>query len=115
MADAIDTFRRLHESGCFVIPNAWDVGSAQMLAGLGFHALATTSSGAAWSRGRPDGALTRDEMLAHIAEVVAATDLPVNADYMNGYADEPDDVGANVALCVETGAAGLSIEDMRPD
>ena len=111
----IDAFRQLHGSGCFVIPNAWDVGSAKQLAGLGFKALATTSSGAAWTRGRPDGGLTRDEMLTHIAEVVAATDLPVNADFMNGYADDPDEVGANVTLCVETGVAGLSIEDTRPD
>ncbi|MFY9585891.1 MAG: isocitrate lyase/phosphoenolpyruvate mutase family protein [Actinomycetota bacterium] len=114
-ADAIETFRRLHESGCFVIPNAWDVGSAKQLAGLGFKALATTSSGAAWAHGRPDGGLTCDEMLAHIADVVAATDLPVNADFMNGYADDPDEVGVNVTRCVETGVAGLSIEDTRPD
>lgn len=108
-------FRRLHDSGCFVMPNAWDVGSAIRLAGLGFKALATTSSGAAWSHGKPDGGLTRDEMLAHIAEIVAATDLPVNADFMNGYADDPGEVGANVTRCVETGVAGLSIEDTRPD
>lgn len=113
--DAIDTFRRLHESGCFVMPNTWDVGSAKLLASLGFPALATTSSGAAWTRGRADGALERDEMLAHIAEVVGATDLPVNGDYMYCYADDPDGVAANVALCVETGVAGLSIEDMRKD
>jgi 2-methylisocitrate lyase-like PEP mutase family enzyme len=89
------------------------VGSAKLLAGLGFPALATTSSGAAWTFGRPDGGLTRDEMLTHIAEIVSATDLPVNADYMNGYADEPDEVAANVTLCIETGVAGLSIEDTR--
>lgn len=111
----IDAFRRLHESGCFVMPNAWDVGSAKLLASLGFPALATTSSGFAFTRGLPDGAVGRDEMLAHIAEVVAATDLPVNADFMNCYADEPEDVAANVRLCIETGVAGLSIEDMRTD
>ena len=114
-ADATDTFRRLHESGCFVIPNAWDVGSAKQLAGLGFKALATTSSGAAWAHGRPDGGLTLDEMLTHIVDVVAATDLPVNADFMNGYADDPKEVGANVVRCVDTGVAGLSIEDSTGD
>lgn len=113
--DAIDSFRLLHDSGCFVMPNAWDIGSAMLLASLGFPALATTSSGAAWSHGRADGGLERDEMLAHIAAVVSATDLPVNADYMNCYADDPDHVAANIALCVDTGVAGLSIEDMRHD
>ena len=104
-------FRRLHESGCFVIPNPWDVGSARYLQALGFKALATTSGGFAFSRGRPDGGVPRDEVLAHIAEVVAAADLPVNADFEAGYAHEPEGVAENVRLCVETGMAGLSIED----
>jgi 2-methylisocitrate lyase-like PEP mutase family enzyme len=106
-------FRRLHESGCFVIPNPWDVGSARYLQGLGFKALATTSSGFAFSRGLPDAewAVSRDLMLEYIAELVAATDLPVNADFQAGYGDKPEDVAKSVRLCVETGVAGLSIED----
>jgi 2-methylisocitrate lyase-like PEP mutase family enzyme len=106
-------FRRLHESGCFVIPNPWDVGTARYLRHLGFPALATTSAGFSFSKGLPDadGDLPRDTALAHIAEIVAATDLPVNADYEAGYADETEDVGKNVRLCLETGVAGLSIED----
>src|SRR5579864_5417405 len=106
-------FRKLHESGCFVIPNPWDVGSARYLAHLGFRALATTSSGFAFSRGQPDvdQAVPRDVMLAHVADMVAATDLPVNADFRSGYAREPAAVAENVRLCVETGVAGLSIED----
>ena len=109
-----DTFRKLHESGCFVIPNPWDVGSARYLGHLGFQALATTSAGFAFSRGWPD-AVPRDMMLAHIAEIVAATELPVNADYQAGYADESDGVAENVRLCVATGVAGLSIEDSTGD
>ena len=108
-------FRRLHESGCFVIPNPWDVGSARLLAGLGFEALATTSGGFAFSRGLPDGGVPLDEMLAHIRELVEATDLPVNADFQAAYADEPENVARNIRLCVQTGVAGLSIEDMRAD
>jgi 2-methylisocitrate lyase-like PEP mutase family enzyme len=104
-------FRSLHESGCFVLPNPWDIGTAIYLEHLGFKALATTSAGFAFSRGKPDGAVPRDEMLAHIREIVEATSLPVNADFQAGYADEPQDVAANVQLCVETGVAGLSIED----
>jgi 2-methylisocitrate lyase-like PEP mutase family enzyme len=111
------TFRRLHESGCFVMPNPWDVGTARYLRSLGFQALATTSSGFAFSRGLPDTdwAVPRDMMLAHIAEIVAAADLPVNADFESGYAHEPEAVAANVRLCVETGVAGLSIEDATGD
>jgi 2-methylisocitrate lyase-like PEP mutase family enzyme len=105
------TFRQLHETGCFAIPNPWDIGSARYLQHLGFKALATTSAGFAFSRGLPDGAIGRDEMLAHIRELVAATDLPVNADFENGYADDPNDVADSVRLCVATGVAGLSIED----
>ena len=109
------TFRQLHEHGCFVIPNPWDIGSARLLASLGFKALATTSGGFAFSRGVPDGAVPRDEMLAHIREIVESTDLPVNADFQAAYADEPEAVAANVRLCVDTGVAGLSIEDMKKD
>lgn len=105
------TFRALHESGCFVLPNPWDVGTAIYLERLGFEALATTSAGFAFSRGRPDGGIPRDEMLAHIRELVEATALPVNADFQSGYADEPENVAANVHLCSQTGVAGLSIED----
>src|SRR5213083_2765492 len=104
-------FRALHESGCFVIPNPWDIGSACYLQHLGFKAIATTSAGFAFSRGLPDGAVGRDAMLAHVRELVEATDLPVNADFENGYADDPDSVAKNARLCVETGVAGLSIED----
>ena len=94
-----------------MLPNPWDIGTAIYLERLGFKALATTSAGFAFSRGKPDGGVPRDEMLAHIREIVKATSLPVNADFMAGYADEPEDVAANVRLCVDTGVAGLSIED----
>jgi 2-methylisocitrate lyase-like PEP mutase family enzyme len=106
-------FRTLHERGCFLIPNPWDVGSARYLQGLGFKALATTSSGFAFSRGLPDGesAVPCDMALDHIAEIVAAVDLPVNADFQSGYARDPEGVAANVRLAVDTGVAGLSIED----
>jgi 2-methylisocitrate lyase-like PEP mutase family enzyme len=104
-------FRALHDSGCFVLPNPWDIGTAICLERLGFEALATTSAGFAFSRGKPDGGVSRDEMLVHIREIVNATALPVNADFHAGYADEPENVAANVRLCVETGVAGLSIED----
>ena len=114
-SSAIATFRALHASGCFVLPNPWDVGTAVYLEHLGFKALATTSSGFAWTRGRSDGAVSLDGILAHIREVAAATKLPVNADFMAGYADEPEGVAANVALCVATGVAGLSIEDSTGD
>src|SRR5881398_535625 len=105
------TFRTMHESGCFVLPNPWDVGTAIYLEHLGFEALATTSAGFAFSRGKCDGGVPRDEMLAHIREIVEATSLPVNADFESGYADEPEGVAANVRLCLATGVAGLSIED----
>src|SRR5215469_16796519 len=107
----VEKFRALHASGCFVLPNPWDIGTAIYLERLGFEALATTSAGFAFSRGKPDGGVPRDEMLVHIGEIVEATSLPVNADFQDGYADEPLDVAANVQLCVETGVAGLSIED----
>lgn len=117
MSPAISTFRKLHESGCFVLPNPWDKGSARCLQHLGFKALATTSAGLAFSQGLPDTvtALSRDSVLTHISEIVAATSLPVNADYQNGYAREPEGVAANVALCIATGVAGLSIEDATGD
>src|SRR6059058_847031 len=105
------TFRAMHESGWFVLPNPWDIGTAIYLEHLGFEALATTSAGFAFSRGKRDGAVPRDEMLAHIREIVDATSLPVNADFLAGYADDPEGVAANVRLCVATGVAGLSIED----
>src|SRR4029077_9788066 len=108
---AAATFRSLHESGCFVLPNPWDIGTAIYLERLGFKALATTSAGFAFSLGKSDGAVPRDEMLAHIREIVEATALPVNADFMAGYADAPEEVATNVHLCVENGVAGLSIED----
>ena len=110
---AIENFRRLHESGCFVLPNPWDAGSAIYLEKIGFPALATTSAGFAFAKGFADGPAhgTRDLMLDHFREIAAATSLPVNADFQNGYADDPEDVAANVRLCVATGVAGLSIED----
>jgi len=109
------TFRSLHESGCFAIPNPWDIGSARYLQHLGFKAIATTSAGFAFARGLPDNAVPRDIVLAHIRELVDATDIPVNADFENGFADEPNDIAENVKLCVETGVAGLSIEDSTGD
>ncbi|MDQ0074221.1 2-methylisocitrate lyase-like PEP mutase family enzyme [Variovorax boronicumulans] len=104
-------FRALHEQGCFVIPNPWDTGSARYLQGLGFKALATTSSGHAWSQGLADGAQSRDVVLVHLRDIVAATDLPVNADFENGFASDAQGVAESVRLAVETGVAGLSIED----
>lgn len=114
-AEKRKTFRKLHESGCFAIPNPWDIGSARYLQRLGFQAIATTSAGFAFSRGLPDNAVPRDVMLAHIRELVEATDVPVNADFENGYAHEPQEMAANVRLCLETGVAGLSIEDSTGD
>lgn len=108
----VDAFRQLHASGCFVMPNPWDEGSARWLRGQGFKALASTSAGFAFTQGRADQDVPRDMMLAHLAELVKAVpDLPVNADFENGYADTPDGVAANVKLCIATGVAGLSIED----
>lgn len=104
-------FCRLHQRGCFAIPNPWDIGSARYLRSLGFKALATTSGGFAFSRGIADGAVSLEMMLAHIAEIVASVDLPVNADFEHGYAHEPEAVADNVRLCIGTGVAGLSIED----
>jgi methylisocitrate lyase len=113
--DRIAAFHRLHGSGCFVMPNPWDVGSARALERLGFPALATTSAGLAWTLGRPDTQVTLDEALAHLREVAGAVSVPVNADFEGGYAVAPGDVAANVARAVETGVAGLSIEDASGD
>jgi methylisocitrate lyase len=110
-SSAVAKFRALHESGCFVLPNPWDVGTAVYLQHLGFEALATTSAGFAFSRAKPDGGVSLDEMLSHIGEIVAATPLPVNADFLNGFADAPENVAVNVERCLATGVAGLSIED----
>jgi len=112
-ADKRKTFRELHQRGCFVIPNPWNIGSARYLQGLGFKALATTSSGYAHSLGLADGAITFDMALAHCRELAEAADVPVNADFENGYADDPEEVAENVRLCVDTGVAGLSIEDFN--
>jgi len=106
-----EKFRKLHESGCFAIPNPWDIGTAKYLEHLGFKAIATTSAGFAFSRGLADGSVKRDDMVAHIRELVEASDIPVNADFENGYADEPNWCAENARLCAETGVAGLSIED----
>ena len=108
-------FRQLHQSGCFVIPNPWDIGSARYLQGLGFKALATTSSGAAWRHAKADGQLSVEETLVHLREMVAATELPVNADFEQGFAPDAAGVARNVRLAVDTGVAGLSIEDSTGD
>jgi 2-methylisocitrate lyase-like PEP mutase family enzyme len=119
-SDRRKAFRALHERGCFVIPNPWDVGSARYLQHLGFPALATTSAGFAFSQGLPDHSndhvtVARDRTLAHIASITAAVDLPVSADFMSGYGLEPEDLAESVARCVATGVAGLSIEDSTGD
>jgi 2-methylisocitrate lyase-like PEP mutase family enzyme len=110
-AQRVDTFRRLHEAGCFVMPNPWDVGSAVALERMGFEALATTSAGHAWTLGRPDNGVLLDEALEHLRAVAGAVGVPVNADFEGGFADDPADVAANVKLAAATGIAGLSIED----
>jgi 2-methylisocitrate lyase-like PEP mutase family enzyme len=110
-ADKRCAFRKLHDSGCFAIPNPWDTGSALYLQSLGFKALASTSSGFAWSRGRADNTPTRGEILAHLGEMAAAVDVPLNADFENGFGADAAGVGESVRLAVETGIAGLSIED----
>src|ERR1700728_1057106 len=114
-ADKRRAFRALHESGCFVIPNPWDVGSALFLQSLGFKALATTSSGFAWSQGRADGGVSRDKALAYFEALAAATDLPINADFESGFAADADGVAESVFLALQTGIAGLSIEDSTGD
>jgi len=117
LEDRRASFARLHESGCFVIPNPWDVGSARMLAHVGFPALATTSAGFQFSRGRADSVqgTSLDDVLRHVADIVGATALPVSADFQAGHADDPDGVARNVAACIDTGVAGLSIEDATGD
>src|SRR5271154_5042096 len=111
VADKRKAFRKLHEAGCFVIPNPWNIGTARYLQGLGFKALATTSAGHAHSLGYPDGAQSSDVVLAHYRELVGATDVPLNADFENGFADDPDGVADSVTRCIATGVAGLSVED----
>jgi 2-methylisocitrate lyase-like PEP mutase family enzyme len=115
VADKRRVFHQLHEAGCFVIPNPWDIGSARFLQSLGFKALATTSSGFAWSQGYADGAVPRDQVLAHLSAIVETTDVPVNADFQGGFAHEPEGVAESVRLAVATGVAGLSIEDSTAD
>lgn len=115
VADKRAEFRRLHQSGCFVIPNPWDIGSTRYLERLGFKALATTSAGFAWSKGAPDGGVTLDMALAHCAEISAAANVPVNADFEGGFAHEPEGVARSVGLCAATGVSGLSIEDYTGD
>jgi 2-methylisocitrate lyase-like PEP mutase family enzyme len=114
-SDRTGTFRRLHESGCFVIPNPWDVGSARLLERLGFPALATTSSGFAWSLGRPDNGVSLAQALSHFRSIVESVGIPVNGDFEGGFATEPAEVGANVAAATSTGIAGISIEDSTGD
>jgi 2-methylisocitrate lyase-like PEP mutase family enzyme len=115
IADKRRAFHRLHDGGCFVIPNPWDVGSARYLQRIGFKALATTSSGFAWSHGHRDGGMSRDRVLDHLTEMVEATDLPINADFESGFAPDAAGVADSVRLAVETGVAGLSIEDSTGD
>ena len=114
-SDRSRAFHGLHTSGCFVIPNPWDIGSARVLAQLGFPALATTSSGFAWSLGRPDNRVSLDEALAHFGAIVQSVEIPVNADFEGGFATAPAAVGANVAVATTTGIAGISIEDSTGD
>jgi len=111
-SDKRKAFRELHKFGCFVIPNPWNVGTARYLQGLGFKALATTSAGHAHSEGYADGAQPMEDVLEHYRELAAAADVPLNADFENGYADDPDGVAANVTRCIATGVSGLSIEDL---
>jgi 2-methylisocitrate lyase-like PEP mutase family enzyme len=114
-ADKRAAFRKMHDSGCFVLPNPWDIGSARALAHIGFKAIASTSAGFAWSIGKADNRVTLEEVCEHLTELCAAVDLPVNADFEGGFAHEADKVAANVARAVKTGVAGLSIEDSTGD
>jgi methylisocitrate lyase len=114
-SERIRAFRRLHESGCFVIPNPWDAGSARLLAGMGFQALATTSSGIAWSLGRADNRVPVEQVLERVRDIAGAVELPVSADFEGGFAVDPDGVYANVMSAARTGIAGLSIEDSTGD
>jgi 2-methylisocitrate lyase-like PEP mutase family enzyme len=115
VAEKRKEFRRLHESGCFVIPNPWDIGTTRYLENMGFKALATTSAGHAWSLARPDNGVRRDEALEHLRQIADAVDVPVNADFEHGFARDPHGVGVNVKLAAATGIAGLSIEDSTGD
>jgi 2-methylisocitrate lyase-like PEP mutase family enzyme len=115
VAEKRQAFRKLHEAGCFVIPNPWNVGTARYLQGLGFKALATTSAGHAHALGFPDGGQSLDTVLAHYRELAEATDIPLNADFENGFADDPEGVAANVTRCIAAGVAGLSVEDSPKD
>ncbi|MEO6217299.1 MAG: isocitrate lyase/phosphoenolpyruvate mutase family protein [Sphingomonas sp.] len=110
-AEKRGNFRALHEQGFFILPNAWDGGSTRRLTSLGFKAIASTSAGAAWAAGVNDGELSRDAVLEHLRLLVAASDLPINADFENGFADAPEEVAPNVAMAIDTGVAGISIED----
>jgi 2-methylisocitrate lyase-like PEP mutase family enzyme len=115
VAEKRRAFRALHASGCFLLPNPFDVGSGRYLEKLGFKALASTSAGLAWSLGLPDGAVPRSAVLDHLRVLCTGTDVPINADFESGYADDPAGVAESVRLCVETGVAGLSIEDRTRD
>jgi 2-methylisocitrate lyase-like PEP mutase family enzyme len=115
MMNRVQRFRQLHESGCFVIPNPWDAGSARLLASLGFKALASTSAGLAWSLGKRDNRVSLEEALGHLQQLAASVDIPINADFEGGFAVEPSGVAANVARAASTGIAGLSIEDSTSD
>ena len=115
MNPQVSEFRRLHEAGCFVLPNPWDIGSARVLVGLGFKAVATTSAGFAWSLGRRDNEISVELSLSHLRAIAAAVDVPVNADFEDGFAADPLGVAANVWAAVETGIAGVSIEDSTGD
>ena len=115
IAEKRAAFRKLHESGCFVIPNPFDAGSARWLEGLGFKALASTSSGFAWTQGRADSTVTRDVVLAHLRMLAGATDLPVNADFEAGYAADAKGVAESVRMAIDTGVSGISIEDATYD
>lgn len=111
LAEKRAAFRALHAKGCFILPNPWDIGSARLLEHLGFSALASTSSGFAWTTGQPDYDVTRDAVLAHLTSLCAAVNLPVNADFESGFATDPQSVAANVTLAIDAGVSGLSIED----
>ena len=115
MSASTDRFRQLHQSGCFVLPNPWDAGSARLLVNLGFPALATTSSGFAWTLGRRDNHVSLEEALAHLRAITGAVDVPINADFEGGFAVEADGVAANVTAAAATGIAGISIEDSTND
>jgi methylisocitrate lyase len=114
-ADKRNSFRKMHQSGCFVLPNPWDVGSALALQHLGFKAIASTSAGFAWSIGRSDNRVTLEDVVQHLTDLCEATDLPVNADFEGGFAHKAEKVGINVGRAVKTGVAGLSIEDSTGD